>query len=78
MIEIFSSGTYRAILGEGDEKAFSIVTVHEVGSISWEPVSEQEFNDAHYDDLPQDVFAQVNDIYNQLNFSNDDIADEMT
>lgn len=78
MIENFSAGTYRAILGEGDEKAFVIVTVFEVGSISWEPVSEQEYNDAHYDDLPQDLYAQVNDIYNQLNFSDDDIADEMT
>ena len=69
---------YRAILGDGGEKAFAIVTVQELGTISWEFVTEQDFNDTHYDDLAEDLFAQVNAAYNQLNFSNDDIADETT
>lgn len=76
MNENFNFANYRAILGDGDEKAFAIVTIHQIGTTSWELVTEQEFNDAHYDDLPKDLFAQVNDVYSQLNFSNDDIADE--
>ena len=74
----FSFVKYRAILGDGDEKAFTIVTVQQLGTISWEAITEQEFSDAQYDDLPEDLFAQVNGAYNQLNFSDDDIADEIT
>jgi hypothetical protein len=75
-------GNFRAVLGDGDDKAFTIVTVDRYGSISWLAVSEPEFNAAEYDDLPPDLFEKVNDFYDQLNFSIDDttvtadIADE--
>ena len=67
---------YRAVLGDGAEKAFAIVTVMEHGSISWSIVTEHEFNDANYNDIPQDLFEQVNDAYRQLSFLDDDIADD--
>lgn len=78
MFENLSFGNYRAILGAGDEKAFAIVTAHEVGTVSWDLVTEQEFNDSQHDDLPEALFAQVNDVYIQLNSLNDDITDEAT
>jgi len=67
-------GNFRAVLGEGDDKAFTIVTVDQFGSISWSIVTELEFNEAKFDDLPQDLFKGVNDFYEQLNFSIDDPA----
>lgn len=66
-------GNFRAVLGDGDDKAFAIVTLDLHGSISWEVVTEQDFNAAEFDDLPQDLFERVNDFYGQLNFSTDDI-----
>jgi len=69
-------GKFRAVLGRGDDKAFAIVSVDAYGSISWDIVSEPEFSMASLDDLPQDLFAEVNTVYEQLNFSDDDIADE--
>ena len=68
-------GNFRAVLGDGDDKAFAIVTVDLHGSISWEVVTEQDFNAAEFDDLPQDLFERVNDMYGQLNFFGDDSDD---
>lgn len=71
-------GSFRAVLGDGDDKAFAIVTLDLHGSISWEVVTEQAFNAAELDDLPQDLFKRVNDFYEQLNFSIDDSDDSAT
>ncbi|HEY9163809.1 MAG TPA: hypothetical protein VIN57_04280 [Magnetovibrio sp.] len=72
MSEQKAVGNFRAVLGKGGDQAFAIVTVDAYGSISWLVVSEQEFNEATYDDLPQELFAGVNDFYEKLNFSIDD------
>ena len=72
MNENLGAGKYRAVLGDGNDKALAIVTIMDDGSISWFIVSEQEFNDADYSDLPKDLFGQINDVYEKLNFSDDD------
>ena len=65
---------YRAVLSDENGKEFAIVAVSYDGSISWSTVSEDRFNNANCDDLPKDLFEQVNHAYGKLNFSNDDVT----
>ena len=69
---------YRAVLRDGNEQEFAVVVVQDTGSVSWTVVSEQEFNDANCDDLPDDLFDQVNSAYGNLKLLGNDVPDEGT
>ena len=69
MIESLKATKYRAVLGDADEPEFLIVTVVDNGSISWTVVTEQVYADSGCDDLPQDLFGQVNAVYGKLQIS---------
>lgn len=77
MIEPIDFAKYRAVLDDGREKVFAFVVVQGNGSISWEVVGEQQFHDATLDDLPQQLFEQVNGIFRQLNALGDFPDDEV-
>jgi len=63
---------YRAMLGDENDQKCAIVVVQDTGSISWTVVSEQEFNDADCNDLPEDLFELVNSAYGNLSLLGND------
>jgi len=72
----FGATKYRAVLGEKTAPELAIVVVQDNGSISWSAVSEQEYNTADCDDLPNDLFEQVNSAYASLKSLDDPVDDD--
>lgn len=64
---------YRAVLGAEGDQDFAIVVVQDTGSVSWSLVGEQEYNDANCDDLPEEMFDQVNTAYEHLKLLGNDV-----
>lgn len=63
---LFDADKYRTTLGDGNNRQFAIVIVQATGGISWSFISEQEFNMADCDDLPEHLLDQVATAYEHL------------